>query len=88
MKFYYLDAQRQTIGPLTWDELMRLNALNVVLAETLVVPHGGQQWIPFSVMLAQANSGAAGPVAAPHIPGRVSANFVSGGLFAQLGVPK
>ena len=73
MKFYYLDAQRQTIGPLTWDELMRLNALNVVLAETLVVPHGGQQWIPFSVMLAQANSGAAGPVAAGDLQAELAA---------------
>jgi hypothetical protein len=51
MNYFYLNDQRKHIGPVTLDELQELNKNGQIKSSTLVIPKGGKDWIPLSIVL-------------------------------------
>lgn len=50
MDYYYLNDQRQSIGPVTLVELKDLFQTGQIKAKTLVIPRGGKEWVPCSII--------------------------------------
>ena len=50
-RFYYLDANRQPVGPFDLATLRRLHVEGVIAANTLITGTGDAAWIPMSQLL-------------------------------------
>lgn len=70
MNFYYLNANQETVGPVTEDDLPLLYENNHVDEETLVAFEGGDEWFPLKTIIeVEAAPSLAGPKpdVAPHL---------------------
>jgi hypothetical protein len=56
-RYYYLDANRQPVGPFDLETLGRLHAQHVLSADSLVSGIGDQQWVPASQILGLSRNG-------------------------------
>jgi hypothetical protein len=56
MKYYYLDLQNKTAGPVTLDELSVLIKNGAINNNPMVVVEGGTQWQPLSTVLLSSNA--------------------------------
>ncbi len=50
MRYYYLDANKQVVGPLDSDPLFELWKERKIFPHTMVVPEGEDRWVEFSVL--------------------------------------
>jgi len=51
MKYYYLDEDKEPVGPHTKEELIDLFSAQKILKNTLVAEEGGSEWIEFINLL-------------------------------------
>jgi hypothetical protein len=56
MKFYYLDSQNKTSGPVSWEALQELINQGDLDGNPMVVEEGGSEWKPFSTIAAKTSS--------------------------------
>ena len=52
MDFYYLNANQETVGPVTEDDLPLLYENSLIDEETLVAFEGGDEWFPLKTIIA------------------------------------
>jgi hypothetical protein len=61
-KYYYSDATGKSVGPLLYEELVRLLEGGQISLETYIVEEGTEAWKPFSSILSPKTSRANAPI--------------------------
>ena len=60
-EYYYLDATRTPVGPLSLEELIRMHTDGTLGGDVLVAPVGGDKWKPLSLFTQEGRNAAVGP---------------------------
>ncbi len=55
VKYYYANAQNQATGPVSLDELKKLQQSGVLNPESLVIEEGGTEWKPLKSLSTDSN---------------------------------